>query len=236
MASHSDSDRANFCSYRWDSVLILLLAVGCARLKQCAYEGFSRDEWQQPKRVIESLQIRPGDHVADLGAGSGYFTFDLAKAVGPGGKIYAVDIDRDMTDLLAKRAKEEGANNVDVILAKPEDPLLPAASVDLILSVDAYHHIPNRVNYFSNLRKYLRPDGRVGIVEFDRRAWFGGLWGHYTPSEFIKREMEQAGYVLQREFDFLDRQSFLIFVPKKSDAKNPRQASPLTQLLKRVPD
>jgi arsenite methyltransferase len=232
MARHSNLYRANFRSYRLGfSLLILLLGAGCARLKQCAYEGFSRDEWQQPKRVIESLQIRPGDHVADLGAGSGYFTFALSKAVGPEGKIYAVDIDRDMTDLLAKRAKEEGANNVDVILVKPEDPLLPAAGVDLILSVDAYHHISNRVNYFSNLRKYLRADGRVGIVEFDRRAWFAGLWNHYTPSEFIKREMEQAGYVLQREFDFLDRQSFLIFVLKNPNAKS-AQAGPVTRLLK----
>jgi hypothetical protein len=75
------------------------------------------------------------------------------------------------------------------------------------------------VSYFSNLRKYLRRDGRIGIVEFDRRAWLGGLWRHYTPSEFIKREMEQAGYLLQQEFDFLDRQSFLIFIPKNSTQK-----------------
>jgi ubiquinone/menaquinone biosynthesis C-methylase UbiE len=220
MAGHYNLRRANFRKHLLGfSLLTLLLFVGCTRIKQCAYEGFSRDEWQQPKRVIDSLQIRPDDHVADLGAGSGYFTFDLAEAVGPGGKIYAVDIDRDMTDLLAKRAKEKGAHNVDVILAKPYDPLLPTAGVDLILSVDAYHHIDNRVSYFSNLRKYLRRGGRIGIVEFDRRAWLGGLWGHYTPSEFIKREMEQAGYVLQQEFDFLDRQSFLVFVPKNSTHK-----------------
>lgn len=198
------------------ALLILFLVVGCARLKQCAYEGFTRDQWQQRDRVIESLQIRPGDRVADIGSGGGYFVFSLAKAVGPDGKVYAVDVDEEMNDLVAQRAKKEGVGNVEVILAKPDDPLLPAPGVDLIFTSNTYHHIGNRVNYFANLRKYLRPNGRIAIIEFDRRGWLDGLWKHYTPSEFIKREMEQAGYSLQREFDFLDRQSFLIFVPNQT--------------------
>ncbi len=196
-------------------LLILFLIVGCARLKQCAYEGLTRDQWQQRDRVIESLQVRPGDRIADVGSGGGYFTFALAKAVGPEGKVYAVDVDDEMNDLVAQRAKKEGVGNVEVILAKPDDPLLPASGVDLIFTSNTYHHIDNRVNYLTNLRRYLRPNGRIAIVEFDRRGWLDGLWQHYTPSEFIKREMEQAGYQLQREFTFLDRQSFLIFVPKQ---------------------
>jgi arsenite methyltransferase len=197
-------------------LLILFLIVGCARLKQCAYEGVTRDQWQQRDRVIESLQIRPGDRVADIGSGSGYFVFSLAKAVGPNGKVYAVDVDEEMNDLVAQQAKKDGIGNVEVILAKPDDPLLPSPGVDLIFTSNTYHHIDNRVNYLTNLRKYLRPNGRIAIIEFDRRGWLEGLWGHYTPSEFIKREMEQAGYSLQREFNFLDRQSFLIFVPNQT--------------------
>ena len=193
----------------------LVVLAGCATLKQCAYGGVNRNEWQQPERVIQSLQIKPGDHVADLGSGGGYFTFRLAKAVGPSGKVYAVDVDPDMTDLVAKQAKKENVGNIEVILAKPDDPLLPATGVDLILTVDTYHHIGNRVSYFVNLRKYLRPDGRIAVIDFDRRAWLEGLFRHYTPSEFIKREMEDAGYTLKHEFNFLDRQSFLIFAPKK---------------------
>jgi len=195
--------------------LALLILASCAVIKQCAYEGIGRDQWQQPERVIQSLEIKPGDRVVDLGSGGGYFTFRLAKAVGSSGKVYAVDIDRDMTDLVAKQAKKENAGNVEVILGKPDDPLLPEAGVDLIFTVDTYHHFENRVNYFAKLRKVLRPNGRIAIIDFDRRAWFEGLWRHYTPSEFIKREMEAAGFSLQREFDFLDRQSFLIFAPKK---------------------
>ena len=191
-----------------------VLLAGCAYLKQCAYEGVNRDEWQQPQKVLGALNIRPGDQVADLGSGSGYFTFKFAEAVGPTGRVYAVDIDRDMVELIANRARQGNASNVDAILARPDDPLLPQAGIDLIFSSNTYHHIENRVVYFSNLRKYLRPGGRVAIIDFDRRAWLEGLLRHYTPSEFIKREMEQAGYSLQRELGFLDRQSFLIFTIK----------------------
>ena len=191
----------------------LLFLAGCAFLKQCAYEGFNRDHWQQPQKVIETLALRPGDLVADLGSGSGYFTFRLAAAVGPRGKVYAVDVDREMNDLLAKTIMEKNIGNVEVILARLDDPLLPPTGVDLVFTVNTYHHFENRVAYFARMRKYLRPGGRIAVIDFDRRAWFEGMWKHYTPGEFIKREMEQAGYGLQRDSTFLDRQSFLIFAP-----------------------
>lgn len=191
--------------------LIALLIASCARLKQFAYEGFNRDSWQQPDKVIAALNLHPGEVVADLGSGGGYFTFKLARAVAPSGKVYAVDVDKDMIELIAKRLKEESGNNVETILATATDPLLPQTGVDLIFTVNTYHHIANRLAYFANVRKYLRPGGRIAIIDLDRRAWLEGLLGHYTPSETIKREMEQAGYTLQQQLDFLDRQSFLIF-------------------------
>jgi arsenite methyltransferase len=191
--------------------LIALLIAGCARLKQFAYEGFNRDSWQQPDKVIAALNLHPGEIVADLGSGGGYFTFKLAKAVAPSGKVYAVDVDKDMIELISKRLKEESGNNVETILATPTDPRLPQTGVDLIFTVNTYHHIADRSAYFANARKYLRPGGRIAIIDLDRRAWLEGLLGHYTPSETIKREMEQAGYTLQQQLDFLDRQSFLIF-------------------------
>jgi arsenite methyltransferase len=195
-------------------VATAVLLAGCTQLKQCAYEGVNRDDWQQPQRVIAALNIRPGDRVADLGSGSGYFTFRLAEAVGPGGKVFAVDIDQDMIDLIAKRVRQEPRSNIEPVLATPNDPLLPKTGVDLIFTSNTYHHIDKRIAYFANLRKYLRPGGRVAIIDFDRRSWFIGLFRHYTPKEFIKPEMEQAGYSLQEELGFLDRQSFLIFAVK----------------------
>jgi arsenite methyltransferase len=196
------------------ALALTLLLAGCARLKQCAYEGVNRDNWQQPQKVIAALKIQPGAIVADLGSGGGYFTFRLAEAAGPTGKVYAVDVDQDMVDLIAKTAKEKAAGNIEPILAKTNDPRLPKTGVDLIFTSNTYHHIDNRVAYFANLRQYLRPGGSVAIIDFDRRAWLEGLLRHYTPSEFIKREMEQAGYTLRQEYDFLDRQSFLIFTTK----------------------
>jgi len=199
--------------FRFCLAAILLLA-GCAQLKQCAYQGVNRDEWQQPQKVITALNIKPGEVIADLGSGGGYFTFKLAQAAGPTGKVYAVDIDSDMVDLVGKRVKSEGVSNVETVLAKADDPMLPKSGVDLIFTSNTYHHIDNRIAYFANLRKYLRPAGRVAIIDFDRRAWIEGLLRHYTPSEFIRSEMDQAGYALQHEPDFLDRQSFLIFTVK----------------------
>lgn len=194
-------------------IFVALLAAGCARIKQCAYEGFSRDQWQKPDKVIAALGLQPGNLVADLGAGGGYFTFRLAQEVAPNGKVYAVDVDRDMVALIAERAKKDASSIVEAVLARPDDPALPAP-VDVVFTSNTYHHIDNRVAYFANLRKYLRPGGRVAIIDFDRRAWLEGLLRHYTPKEFIQREMEQAGYVLQASDDFLDRQSFLIFTEK----------------------
>ena len=193
--------------------LVLLTVAGCATLKQCAYEGVHRDQWQQPEKVIELLAIKPGEEVADLGAGGGYFTFRLAKAVGPNGTVYAIDVDPDMVQLLEKEAKDKDLRNVDVIRARPDNPLLQSKSVDLIFTVDTYHHLNDRVDYFARAKKFLRPNGRIAIIDFNRNAWLEGLWRHYTPTEFIKREMENAGYRLQKEYDFLERQSFLIFTP-----------------------
>jgi arsenite methyltransferase len=200
--------------------LLAILVTGCTALKQCAYEGFSRDEWQQPDKVIQSLGIQPGSIIADLGSGSGYFTLRLAHAVGPTGKVYAVDVDSAINEALKERAKKERADTVVVVSAKPNDPQLPEP-VDLIFTSNTYHHIDNRIAYFAALIKHLRPSGRLAVIDYDRTAWLEGLWGHYTPREFIKRELEQAGYELQNDFDFLERQSFLIFVPKSADKTSP---------------
>lgn len=188
-----------------------LVLAGCTTLKNYTYEGFGRDGWQQSEKVVQSLAIKPGDRIADLGSGSGYFTFRLSQAVGPAGKVYAVDVDEDMLEDFADRVKKDGYRNIEKILAKYDDPSLPESGVDLIFTSNVYHHIEARAAYFANAAKYLRPGGRVAIVDFNGRHWSAIFIGHYTPVEVIKNEMEEAGYRLEREFDFLDRQSFLIF-------------------------
>lgn len=192
------------------AVLAVLLLCGCTALKRFAYEGFGRDGWQKPEEVVAALALRPGDHVADLGSGGGYFTFRLAQAVGPAGRVYAIDVDAGLLEDIAGRAREQGYGNVEAMLAKYDDPMLPESGVDLIFTSNVYHHLEDRVRYFSGAARYLRPGGRVAIVDF-RDAGLAGMIGHATPVELIRKEMGEAGYRLEREYELLERQSFLVF-------------------------
>lgn len=192
-------------------VCAFVASAGCAAAKQCAYEGFGRDSWQQPAKVIEALDIEPGALVADLGAGSGYFTFLLAQAVGPGGRVYAVDVDPDMVALLRERVEEGGHTNIEVILAEPSDPHVPKGGLDLVFTCNVYHHLENRSAYFARLAGSLKPGGRVVVIDFSGEGWFAWLTGHATPADVIEREMKQAGYIRAQTFDFLPKQVFVTF-------------------------
>ena len=187
--------------------LLALVCNGCAGLSWTL-----RDLWQKPETIIESLAIQPGDHVADLGAGKGYFTFRLADAVGPTGKVYAVDVNQDRLESLARRAKEQGYANVEVVLGKYNDPLLPQSGVDLIFICNTYHHLENQVDYFKSVVRYLRPNGHIAVVEPWGRGWLFRLKGHGTLKETVRSEIETAGYLLAKDFDFLTSQHFQVFL------------------------
>lgn len=191
--------------------LLVTCGVCCTSLKRFAYEGFWRDSWQHTEQVIRMLEIQAGQHVADLGAGSGYFTFRLADAVGPAGKVYAVDVDPGMNTYVKKETEKRRYQNIEVVLAQPHDPLIPEDGIDLIFTCNTYHHFKDRVAYFTHVQKYLRPGGRVAIIDFNGKGWFFKIFPHFTASEVIKKEMGSAGYHLQHEFGFLPRQHFMIF-------------------------
>jgi ubiquinone/menaquinone biosynthesis C-methylase UbiE len=203
------------------AVVALLAAgvatAGCGRLKRAAYAPGDRDEWQMPDRVIEALAIAPGSRVADIGAGGGYFTFRLARAVGPDGVVYAVDVDEEMLDYIAGRAAEEGLTNVETRTAQAGDPNLPDGEIDLVFTSNTYHHLPDRTAYFAQLRRDLAPDGRVAIVEFVETGWLSRWFGHNTNPEIIRDELSAAGYELVVDHDFLPRQSFAVFAPRAAD-------------------
>ena len=198
--------------------LLFSFTQGCSALKRCAYAGPGRDDWQRPDEVVSALAIERGARVADLGAGGGYFTFRLADAVGPDGRVYAVDVDRAMLDYIEARSREESRSNVEVILAAPDDPKLPPDGVDLVFSSNTYHHLAERPAYFGRMKSALRPGGRVAIVEYEEHSgWLSWLIGsHATEGDAIRGEMEEAGYELTDDFQFLERQSFLVFEAKGS--------------------
>jgi len=188
------------------AALAIALASGCA--------SAPREDWQQPDEVIALLGIGPGDRVADLGAGGGYFTFRLAEAVGESGRVYAVDVDDAMTDYLAKQALERGAANVTVVRGELDDPKLPDGEIDLLFTCNTYHHIADRIDYFRRVLVDLAPNGRVAVVEYDGRGgWFARTFGHFTAADEIAREMQEAGYERVAKHDFLPRQSFQVFRP-----------------------
>jgi ubiquinone/menaquinone biosynthesis C-methylase UbiE len=195
------------------ALLVMPISLGCGSLKRFAYEGFGRAAWQHPEDVVRVLGIKPGEVVADLGAGGGYFTFRLADAVGPSGAVYAVDVDPTMVDYLRRRVTEQGYHNVHVVLATEDDPRLPAGGVDLVFSCNTYHHLSQRPTYFARAKQYLRPEGRIAIIDHARRGsgWFARTFGHATPDRTIRDEMHDAGYALEAAFEFLPRQSFLVF-------------------------
>ncbi|MEW6248240.1 MAG: methyltransferase domain-containing protein [Nitrospirota bacterium] len=196
-------------------VILWLLVVtgGCAEWAYQRMNDPSRDAWQQPKTVIQALSIAPGSRVADLGAGGGYFTWRLAEAVGPEGKVYAVDVDETALRLIEQERAQRGVANVELVRATPTDARLPVAGVDLIFTCNTYHHLPDRTAYFQSLARALRPGGRIAVIEYKDSGW---LFGHATPKETVLREMEAAGYRLIREFDFLPKQHFLVFGPIRS--------------------
>ena len=193
---------------RWIAALTLCAALcpGCGALKRFAYEGFGRDAWQKPDEVVALLGIRAGDHVADLGAGGGYFSFRLADAVGADGRVYAVDVDEDMIRYLRRRAAKQGYANVEVVRAGPDHPGLPEGEIDLLFTCNTYHHLADRVRYFEAVLDALEPAGRVAIVEY--------VEGHHaTPRDSILDEMTRAGYRLVADHTILEEQSFLVFAP-----------------------
>jgi ubiquinone/menaquinone biosynthesis C-methylase UbiE len=178
-------------------------------------EDPDRDGWQKPDQVVEKLGLASGAVVADIGAGSGYFSVRFARAVGPQGTVYAADIDEGLIKHLGKRSAEEGLDNLKPLLGRPDDPLLPPASVDLVFICDVIHHIEDRGPYYSKLARALRPGGRLAIVDFHKRELPVGP----PPAMKIAKtdliaELDQAGFGLREEFDFLPYQYFLIFETK----------------------
>jgi cyclopropane fatty-acyl-phospholipid synthase-like methyltransferase len=174
-----------------------------------SFDDPARDEWQMPAKVIDALHLERGQSVADIGAGTGYFTVRLAKSAAVS-KVYAVDIEQSMVDYVRRRSMQEGLENVVAVLGTSASTNLPEP-VDLILMVDTYHHIANRIAYFTALRKLMKPGGRLAIIDFKKGVPGGPPDEFRFTSDQISSELEPAGFHLQTRHDFLPRQTFLVY-------------------------
>lgn len=177
------------------------------------FEDESRREWQKPLAVLEALGVMEGEVVADIGAGTGYFTGLLSIQVGAPGQVYAVDIERKMLDYIRGR-QDVAADRTRFVLAAPDDPRLPAGQIDLILIVDTWHHIAKRSKYLQKLEAALSPAGRVAIIDFrEGELPVGPPPGEKLSRETVVGEFEKAKWTLASDSVMLPYQYFLVFYP-----------------------
>jgi SAM-dependent methyltransferase len=174
------------------------------------FDSPGRDDRLQVNRVMDILDITPGKNVADIGAGSGWFTVRAARRVTDTGTVYAVDINPEAIHYIDQRVQKEGLRNVKTILSKSDDPRLPANQIDSVLLLKTYHEIDKPVALLRNLRASLRPGAKIGII--DRN---GNGENHGLPSDIVIKEASEAGYAVQGKYDFVKGDGmdyFLVFV------------------------
>jgi SAM-dependent methyltransferase len=182
------------------------------------YEGAAwlerpeREREEEPSKAITALGIKPGQVVADVGAGSGYYTVRLAQQVGTSGKVFAVDIQPEMLTLLRQRVARERLTQVEVSQAIETDPRLPQNQLDLILMVDVYHELARPQEVLRQLRTALKPDGRLVLIEFRKEsAWVPIREEHKMSVTEARMELEAEGYRFDRVIDVLPWQHILVF-------------------------
>ena len=171
-----------------------------------------RDLWQRPDQIMDALGIADASVVADIGAGSGWFTIRLARRVGPRGLVYAEDVQKEMINAISRRVSREGLSNVRPVLGLKNNALLPEGALDAVLVVDAYHEVEDRVAMLASLARALKPQGRIGVIDFK----LDGTGPGPSPEERVSpdvvvKDAAQAGLRLIRQEVFLPFQYFLIF-------------------------
>jgi ubiquinone/menaquinone biosynthesis C-methylase UbiE len=176
------------------------------------FESAGRDERLQINRVMDILGITNGKAVADIGAGSGWFTVRAAKRVGGSGTVYAVDINPEATRYIEERARKEQLPNVKAILSTPDDPQIPVGSVDAVLMLKTYHEIARPVDLLKHLRGSLRPGAKIGIIDRD-----GNGENHGIQKDVVIREAKEAGYHLVKQYDFVKPDNMDYFLVLSAD-------------------
>jgi ubiquinone/menaquinone biosynthesis C-methylase UbiE len=178
-------------------------------------ESADRVRKLQVDRVIQSLQLKSGQKVADVGSGSGLFTRPLAREVGPDGTVYAVDIDKSLLDHIQITAENQNLTNIKTVPAGELDPKIPE-KVDLVFICDTLHHIDTPENYIRGLRKYLTSTGRVAVIDYEKN-WPDRFESVKYSTQELDQWMKASGYRLVEKFDYLDDNFFVIYAISPQD-------------------
>lgn len=204
-----------FSSLRGDERFKALMRAMWVKAYVAMLERPERESFQKPEKVMEALAFRPGERVADVGAGSGYFTLRVARAVGPFGSVLAVDIAPELLEHLAGRAREAGLANVRTQLVEKDDPRLPPEGIDTVLMVDTLHYVkaPDRAAFARKLRAGLAPGGRLVVVDYVPKPFEERPWGPPPEQNMSRQEVDEAmaaaGLFPARVHDFLTEQFFV---------------------------
>ncbi|MDZ7836674.1 MAG: methyltransferase domain-containing protein [Actinomycetota bacterium] len=175
-------------------------------------EMFNRkaaDPENKPDQVIEALKLQRGNQVADIGSGGGYYTFRFAQIVGKQGKVYAVDTNSQLLEHVESTGRQKGLTNVSTVLTG--EGKLPSSGIDCIFMRNVTHHLKDRVEFFKDLKKYLKPEGRVAIIDYSCQHKSLRTRKHYIARDTIITEMLAAGFRLEEEYGWLKNQHFTIY-------------------------
>lgn len=181
-------------------------------------ENPRRIQAQQPDRVIEAFGVRNGESIADIGAGTGFYAFRLAEKVGVEGKVFAVEIQDELLKFISENMERENVKNIVLVKSSESNPNLPPQSCDKILVANSYYYFKEPVKFMSHLRKAIKPEGRVAIIDLDatkrtKKPLNKAINKHreiLTADQLID-EMKQAGFQFIESFDFHDKRFFLVF-------------------------
>lgn len=188
--------------------LVILLA---SSLCGAAPRRGNRDSWQQPQRVVVDLGLKPGDAIADIGSGRGYFTFRLGSAVGSAGKVYATEIDAKALKAIEARVEKEGLTNIQTVLSDATDTKLTSASLDAALVANVIHHVPKdqRLPLVKDIARALKPGGFLFILDWRVDAEIARDKAHRIPKEDLLQLAKDSGLTFDAEFHYLKNQVFL---------------------------
>ena len=170
-----------------------------------------REAEEAPSRAIAALGIAPGSVVADVGAGSGYYTVRLSQVVGAKGRVVATDLQPGMLDLIRKKVEQQGLTNVTLVQGRPDDPNLPAATFDAIVMVDVYHELASPQVFVRRLREALKPTGRLVLIEFrleDPRVPIREV--HKMSVAQVRQELGADGFQIEKVIDVLPWQHIIV--------------------------
>jgi len=160
--------------------------------------------------VIEVLAIQNGWQIGDLGAGGGYYAYRFAEETGPSGKVFAADINQEFLEGIDQTAKDKGLSNIHIILSSSDDSKFEEKSLDLIFTRNVFHHIDNKNQYMKKLVHKLKDDGKIALIDYKKES-SSSPPGHNVSRDEILSSIEGTGLVIEKEYDFLDKQYFYIF-------------------------